>query len=393
MTTPSPVQQNERTVVVDIIRGFALTGVLIANFTAYNTQNLPSTIVDSISSPFDKALANINTIFFEWKFYTTFSILFGYGFGLILTSLEKKNINSTPFFIRRMFWLFIIGAVHTLFWWADVLHLYALSGVLLLVFRRLSTYKILICSLICMFIISPFVSLMFQNKPDYFTDENMELLYNQYLNGNIIDVFKANINLYYKAFILTAVDLHDIIETLGRFLFGYFLLRVRLFESIETKKPLFKKILFITAPLMIAYFIIRWLSLQRVISTDQVNWEPVIKLGIISTSCFYASALVILYITFGRSKFFIPLQSLGKMTLTNYLLISAFLIISLYGIGFGKLGTLPMHIVWLLAFIWLLVEISFSMFWLFKFRFGPAEWMWRQLTYRKRIPLRKQKIK
>jgi len=114
MTTASPIQQNDRVVIVDIIRGFALVGVLIANFTGYNYENIPSSVFNTISSPFDKALIHFNAVFFEWKFYTTFSILFGYGFGLILSSLEKKNINPNVFFIRRMFWLFVFGVIHTL---------------------------------------------------------------------------------------------------------------------------------------------------------------------------------------------------------------------------------------------------------------------------------------
>ncbi len=54
-TVANPIQQSERTVVVDVIRGFALAGVLIANFTGYNAENIPSTVFDSISSPLDKA--------------------------------------------------------------------------------------------------------------------------------------------------------------------------------------------------------------------------------------------------------------------------------------------------------------------------------------------------
>src|ERR1051325_3304734 len=164
MTTASPIQQSDRVVIVDIIRGFALIGVLIANFTGYNYENLPSSVFDAISSPLDKALNNFNTVFFEWKFYTLFSILFGYGFGLILSSLEKKNINPNPFFLRRMFWLFVFGFIHTLFWWADVLHIYAIAGVFLLGFRKLSTRTILICSLLGMFIIPPFISYVFRNE-------------------------------------------------------------------------------------------------------------------------------------------------------------------------------------------------------------------------------------
>jgi uncharacterized protein len=72
MTTALPVQQNERAVIVDVVRGFALVGVLIANFTSYIDQNLPTGIFQAISSPLDKALANINTVFFEWKFMPSF---------------------------------------------------------------------------------------------------------------------------------------------------------------------------------------------------------------------------------------------------------------------------------------------------------------------------------
>jgi uncharacterized protein len=125
------------------------------------------------------------------------------------------------------------------------------------------------------------------------------------------------------------------------------------------------------------------------LNIDEFYWEPFMKLGIISTSCFYASLLVMAFIFYGPNKFFTALQALGKMTLTNYLLVSTFLITLLYGIGFGMLGKLPMHTIWLYAAGWLMVEILFSTYWLRKFRYGPVEWIWRRLTYRKRIPLRR----
>ncbi len=131
MTSTLPTAHKERATIVDVIRGFSLVGVLIANFTSYVNQQTPEHVLNSISSSLDVSLININALFFEWKFFTLFSILFGYGFGLILESLEKRNINPKSFFIRRMFWLFVIGCIHTLFWWADVLHLYAISGIIL----------------------------------------------------------------------------------------------------------------------------------------------------------------------------------------------------------------------------------------------------------------------
>lgn len=389
MTSTLPTEQKDRAILVDVIRGFALIGVLIANFTSYINQQTPKPILNSISSSFDTSLMNINSIFFEWKFFTLFSILFGYGFGLILESLERKNINPNSFFARRMFWLFIIGCIHSLFWWADVLHLYAMSGIILLLFRKKSNRSILFFAVLFMLIVPVLVSYAFRNQPETFTEADIQSLYNQYKQGNIFDVFKFNIGFYYRMFIISGSDLHDIIQTLGRFLLGYFLLRIKLFHYVETKKDLFKKVALLTAPWMIAYFIIRWLLLKEMFHANKFILSPLLSLGILSTTCFYVSVLVIAYIYFGMDKFFTALQALGKMTLTNYFMVSTFLIILLYGFGFDKLGELPMHNIWLYALVWLFIEVVFSTFWLKKFRYGPAEWIWRQLTYGKRLQLRK----
>jgi uncharacterized protein len=288
-----------------------------------------------------------------------------------------------------MLWLFVFGIIHTLFWWADVLHLYAISGVLLLLFRKASVRTILIWSVLCMFVIPTIISFVLRNQPGFFNDKNIQVLYQQYRNGNIIDVFRMNLVFYYKAFIVAGADMHDIVETLGRFLFGYFLLRIKMFESIESKAILFRKVLAVTALPMIVYFVIRWIALKGKLNIDEFYWEPVIRLGIISTTCFYSCVIILAFISSGRNIIFNSLQALGRMTLTNYLLVSAILITILYGIGFRKLGELPMHIIWLIALGWLIVEIVFSTFWLSRFLYGPVEWIWRQLTYRQRLQLKK----
>jgi len=389
MTSTLPTEQKDRAIIVDVIRGFALIGVLIANFTSYVDQQTPESVLNSISSSLDTSLMNINTVFFEWKFMTLFSILFGYGFGLILESLQKKNINTNSFFIRRMFWLFIFGCIHSFFWWADVLHLYAISGILLLLFRKKTNPSILGYAVLFALIIPPLISYALRNQPETFTNADIQSLFDKYKTGNIFNVFAFNINFYYHMFIVSGNDLHDIVETLGRFLFGYFLLRIKLFHAVETKKVSFIKTALFTAPLMATYFIIRWLLLSEAIHINRFVRAPLLSLGIFCTTTFYVSILVLAYISFGMNKFFTALQALGRMTLTNYLLISTFLIILLYGFGFNKLGELPMHIIWLYAFVWLCGEIVLSTYWLKYFRYGPAEWIWRQLSYWKRLKLRK----
>lgn len=388
-TTISPIQQKERAVIVDILRGFALLGVIVANFTSFTDQQVPESVLHSISSPLDLKLMQINSIFFEWKFMTLFSILFGYGFGLLLASIEQKKINTSSFFIRRMCWLFLIGFIHTSFWWFDVLHFYAICGVLLLLFRKLSTRVVLISSILCMFVFPCCFSLFIQNQPETFSAADWLNIYQQFKHGSLLDVIKTNLIGYYKLFILSASDIHDIIETLGRFLFGYFLLRIKLFESVKLKQYLFVRSAFISLPFAIIYFIIKWMALEERITLSSVFWEPVIKLGIFSATCMYASFITISFIHSKKNPVFSVLQTIGKMTLTNYLLVSAIMIILLYGIGFGKLGELTMHQIWLCAMAWIIFEIIISYTWLNYFRYGPVEWLWRQLTYWKKLPLRK----
>ena len=389
MASTLPTEKKDRAIVVDVIRGFALIGVLIANFTSYVDQQTPEPILNSISSSLDRFLMNFNSVFLEWKFMTLFSILFGYGFGLILENLEKKNINPDFFFVKRMFWLFVFGVIHSIFWWGDVLNLYAMSGILLLLFRNKSNKTILSCALLFMLVIPVFISYLFHNQPETFTDADILGLYNKYKQGTLTEIFKFNINFYYRMFIVSGSNVHDIIETLGRFLFGYFLLRIRFFHLVETKISTFKKIALYAAPLMVVYFIMRWLLIHETIHANQYILSPLLSLGVLSTTTFYVCVLVTAYISLGMNKFFTALQALGSMTLTNYLLVSAFLIMLLYGFGFNKLGELPVHTIWLYALVWLFVEIMFSTYWLKQFRYGPTEWIWRQLTYWKRLQLRK----
>jgi uncharacterized protein len=213
--------------------------------------------------------------------------------------------------------------------------------------------------------------------------------YGVYKHGDLFELFSLNIISYYKLFIASYSNLHDISETLGRFLLGYFLLRSKVIDSIELKRKQIKKILIFTFPVMVAYFIFRWMQLSDLIHYHSPLFNMLIKAGILSTTTFYVSTLVLGYISFGSSKVFTYLQYLGTMTLTNYLLISAVLVFILYGIGLGYMGDIPIHIIWLMALIWLVFEITFSKFWLTKFRYGPAEWIWRQLTYGKSLPLKK----
>jgi uncharacterized protein len=79
----------------------------------------------------------------------------------------------------------------------------------------------------------------------------------------------------------------------------------------------------------------------------------------------------------------------GRMALTNYILQTLLGILIFYGIGFGMGGTTGLIYVILIALGVYGLEMVFSHFWLKYFNYGPLEWIWRQLTYGKSLPLRK----
>ena len=145
--TALPVLQTERADILDVLRGFALLGVLLDNifgFTGWGfmTQAMREALP---TWPADGIVALSEITFIKGKFYSLFSLLFGIGFSIILIRNEQRGINPLKIFYRRLFILLLIGAGHLfLLWEGDILMLYALIGMLLPLFRKCSDKALLI---------------------------------------------------------------------------------------------------------------------------------------------------------------------------------------------------------------------------------------------------------
>src|SRR6185436_5804544 len=145
--TALPVLQNERSDILDVLRGFALLGVLLDNIFGFTSLGF-------ITQPMSEALPTLpadgivglsELTFINGKFYSLFSLLFGIGFSIILIRNEQKGINPLKIFYRRLIILLVIGAAHLYFLWeGDILMLYALIGLLLPLFRKCSDKTLLI---------------------------------------------------------------------------------------------------------------------------------------------------------------------------------------------------------------------------------------------------------
>src|SRR6187401_3347642 len=165
-----PVLQNERSDILDVLRGFALFGVLLDNifgFTGWGFFTLP--MREALTTwPADGIVGLSELTFINGKFYSLFSLLFGIGFSIILVRNEQRGINPLKIFYRRLFILLIIGAGHLfLLWEGDILVLYALIGMLLPLFRKCSDKTLLILAglLILFPILIDCINILFHAKP------------------------------------------------------------------------------------------------------------------------------------------------------------------------------------------------------------------------------------
>ena len=143
----APVAPSDRIEILDILRGFALFGILIMNIINFSGYDFASDVTKCALSTFktDQFLINSVRVFFEGKFYTIFSILFGIGFSIIMVRLKSKLNNWKAIFYRRLLILSMIGYLHLQFLWSgDILLAYALMGFLLPLFSNVSDEKLMI---------------------------------------------------------------------------------------------------------------------------------------------------------------------------------------------------------------------------------------------------------
>src|SRR5712692_7947071 len=133
-----PVSLSERIVFIDVLRGMALFGILAANMRAFFA---PIDAYEHIGVLFHSradvlAQAFINA-FIQGKFITIFSFLFGMGFAIQMSRAEERGVRFLGFYPRRLLALALFGLIHGILIWAgDILLTYAVSGAILLLFRK-----------------------------------------------------------------------------------------------------------------------------------------------------------------------------------------------------------------------------------------------------------------
>jgi uncharacterized protein len=134
-----PISANERILTIDVVRGFALLGIFIMNMPWFHTSFFAGADGSRLWPEWwNVAAETIRDVLFAGKFNSMFSLLFAVGFTIQLERLEERDPDhALQLYLRRLFWLFVFGAIHACFFWTgDILHIYALFGLLLLALRN-----------------------------------------------------------------------------------------------------------------------------------------------------------------------------------------------------------------------------------------------------------------
>ena len=137
MTPTNADNPQERVQVLDVLRGFALLGILLINAMSILAVK-GSTPAFTVDIPFlDRLLQDLILFFVESKFFTLFSLLFGIGFAIQIQSAERQGTKFLPRISRRMLGLLVFGLLHILLLWdGDILVIYAITGSILIAFRK-----------------------------------------------------------------------------------------------------------------------------------------------------------------------------------------------------------------------------------------------------------------
>jgi len=402
---PAPTPPEVRHDLIDIVRGFALFGVMLANMvwttqwegmSFTQLQALPTAGIDLVAHLFTEILV-------DYKFYTLFSMLFGLGFALQMSRAAERGRRIISVYLRRLGILFIIGVAHMLLiWFGDVLHIYAVFGLLLIPLRSWSDRAIIRLAIAIALLSSLTPSIVWLCSIVGFTppDGREGSLYATMAGGDLIAIWRMNlmftIEEYARMFSGGADSISWITSVYWKFLVGMVVGRRLILQEPERFRSFFRRLLpwalGVGLSLNIVRVILMWAVDDYWDLLGSSAWSLLavpFDVGVFALSIAYACILALLYVGRGRALV-MPLAPLGRMALTNYLMQSVTIVVLFYGIGFGLVGKAGAAACLLICVTQYVAQIVFSAWWLKRFRFGPMEWVWRSLTYGKPQPMRRQ---
>lgn len=392
-----PIAETERHGVVDALRGFALLGVLLANLISFVSFTMPQAVINRATS----GVLNHNyelfmRLFIDNKFVTLFSLLFGYGFGVLMDRIAARGIDAIPFYVRRMGLLLLLGFIHVFFWWGEILHVYATCGLLMLLFRRVSNNGLIIWAGFLM--LAPYLIIryvMIQIKA--FDPVVSETIYQHYLDRSLqpdlYSVIVANWNIHQYIYVQCIYEWVELTQALSKFLIGYWVLRIGVLKDLEQSQAIIRRVLYFCAPIAVVYLSeSAWYFIATPVIKSTIlkmSIQAFNRVGVLSLSVTYTCLIALWYRRRPGAFLLKGFRYVGMMSLTNYLSHTVVYVFLLHGIGLGLMGDLTTIETLYAGLVIYAAQAALSTWWLKRYRYGPVEWVWRQLSYWRKFPIRK----
>jgi uncharacterized protein len=428
-----PVSSTDRIKTVDLVRGFALLGILLMNIPGFgiNWGELYYVLTGPQSGA-DYYTAAVIFTFFEGTMRGLFSMLF--GAGMVLFMMNKKSLPGeapvAEYYYRRLLWLVLFGVLNAfvLLWPGDILFFYGLCGMILFAFRKLKPVWLITIGVACIGLglfknqnwyaetrdtrvnyveakdaekagkelteaqqaaLGAWPEIEKNQKPDTVWHNRairkMRSGYTTVFNHLLAQNVNSEVNYMY----------HGIWDLLCMMFIGMGLLGLGFFSnklSTSTYVMLLIAGYGIGIPLGWFYFYDGFVSQVTNFSAfvDAYTSQPaqVYDFRRICLCLGHVSLLMLIYRSRVVPWLMQALASVGQMAFTNYLMQSIICTLYFYGYGLGNYNHLRFHqLYYVVLSIWVF-QLIFSSIWLKYYRFGPFEWLWRSLTYWKFQPMR-----
>ncbi len=387
--TSNDLVSSDRIVGIDIVRGFALFGVLLVNMYSFGADSI------AWNAAPDRLCFLLKHVFFESKSWTLFSLLFGVSFATLIRRWPAAI--ATQHMLRRLLFLLGLGSLHALLYDGDILRLYAELGLVLLFVCRLRTRWLLLIAglLLAAF---PLVHAVTPDREpdDLFAVDSVEeareeLLYEQeesvYAIGSFSDVIA------YHAEDLIEIPWADAawpdsgLTVLGLFLLGVCLARSPLLKDHRNHLGLLRRVAVVGLTLGLAcaggeallgmtvgYDAFR-LNQAALLAT--LLGDILLSASTLLLPAGYAALLIVAADTPWGQRWLTPLAAVGRLGLSVYLTQTLIFTTLFYGYGFGQAYRLGPTSVTVAAILIFTGQLMVSCWWIRRFRYGPAEWLWR----------------
>lgn len=402
-----PVKAEDRLVLVDVLRGFALLGIAFVNMSWFSLPNGHEAFEPRLfQETYNRVAAFLVMLLFGGKANSIFSFLFGLGLTIQMQRAEASGQPLTRMYLRRMFVLFIIGMAHSIFLWhGDVLHDYAVIGLILLAMRKASNRWIFGVAALGFLLplVRNFVSLAIHEPSTIpvatILAKALEDL-RIFQQGTYWEQVGARL---YQMRVMHIVNFWNAqgepifaMQLASTVLLGLYIGREKLLVDVEKNYDRIRTwtlwTFFLGAICAVgvgAFSIVA--KPEETISFQEIMFSILYSLNRPLLCIAYIGGITLLWQRATFRKFLRVFAPAGTMPLTNYIMQSvvATLIFYRYGLGyFGRLGPLAQAGISLAIFI---AQAIVSAYWVEYFQYGPLEWLWRYASYGKRPAFRRIK--